>query len=152
MVPFKHFIRSLVSNFISRSDRVWLSVSGLDHGLQAYHSRGGGDDSQYDIKERPPPKFGTSMTPMDSMEHMDSTDLMGCMDSMPSMHSMDSMSNNGLHGLHGLIAKNLIGKYCGRRCIVGEAVWGRSEVDWQGVAVEDVILEKLFWGRCILQL
>ena len=33
MVPFKHFIRSLVSNSISRSDGVWLSVSGLDHGF-----------------------------------------------------------------------------------------------------------------------
>ena len=62
------------------------------------------------------------------------------------------MYNRGLHGLHGLIAKNLIGKYSGRRCIVGEVVWGRSEFDWQGVVVEDVILEKLFWGRCILQL
>ena len=30
MVPFKHFIRSLVSNFISRSDGVWLEITSAE--------------------------------------------------------------------------------------------------------------------------
>ena len=25
--------------------------------------------------------------------------------------------------------------------------WGRSECDSQGIAVDDVMVEKLFWGR-----
>ena len=54
-------MRSLVSNFNLRSDGVWLAVSGLDGSLQAHHSRGGGGDSQYDIKERFPSKFATQL-------------------------------------------------------------------------------------------